>query len=139
MPNPSGDLARPRRQSLEALRDAHGPGAEDARIHVLQLRADARPKAHMGEDVLLQARARRDLGQGHAAVLQFEHGALGDIADVLAALRGERGTEADLADLRHELAEGAVSPDREAPVLDTDVELAASHGAAEDQSLGVLR
>src|SRR6266567_9161377 len=139
MPNPSGDLARPRRQGLEALRDPHGPGAEDARIHVLQLRADARPKAHMGEDILLEASARRDLGQRYAAVLQLEHGALGDVADVLAPLRGERGAEADLADLRHEFAEGAIAPDRETAILDGDVELAAGHGAAEDQSFGVLR
>src|SRR5204862_8199900 len=80
-----------------------------------------------------------DLGQSHAAVLQPDHGALGHVAHLLAALRGKRGTEADLADLRYELAERAVAPDRETAVLDADVELAAGHGAAEDQPSRVLR
>lgn len=47
--------------------------------------------------------------------------ALGNITHVLAALRGKQRTEADLADLRHEFAEGAVATDRGAetgaPVL----------------------
>src|SRR6266702_8381959 len=136
---PSGNLARPRRQGLEALCDPHRAGAEDARVHIPELWADARAEAHMREDVFLQANARRDLGQGDTAVLQLEHGTLGHVAHLLAALRGKRGTEADLADLRHELAEGAVAPDREAAVIDADVELAAGHGAAEDQPSRVLR
>src|SRR5258705_11562872 len=92
----------------------------------------------MSQHVLLEAYARGDLGQGEAAILQLEHGAFGDVGDLLAALRGQRRTEADLADLRHEFTEGAVAPDRQPTVLNAYVELPAGHGDAEDQPLGVL-
>ena len=50
-----------------------------------------------------------------------EDGALGDVADLLAALAGEPAVERDLADLGHELAEAALARDADAAV-DLDLE-----------------
>src|SRR6266566_5795470 len=139
MADPSRNLARPRRQRHKTLADPHRSGPENARVHVPELRADTRPEAHMREHVLFDAHARRNLRQGDGAVLQLEHGALGNIGDFLAALRRERRAETDLADAGYKFAEGAVAADGETAVLDTDVDFSSRHGAAEDQPLSVLR
>src|SRR3984885_10890371 len=94
----SGNLARPRGELDEVLADTHWPDPEDARVHVLEVGTDARLETHMGQNVLLQTYPRGDLGQGNAAVLQLEHGAFGNVGHLLAALRGQCRTKADLAD-----------------------------------------
>ena len=72
----------------------------------------------------------RDLDQHEAVVLEREHRALGDVADLLAALAGEPAVERDLADLGHELAEAALAGDPDAAV---DLDLEALRGQRPDE------
>ena len=72
-----------------------------------------------------------DLDQRHAVVGQREHRALGDEADLLAALARHAPAEGDLADLVDELRQRAVRADRE-PVAG-EVELEPARGERADE------
>ena len=60
---------------------------EHAFIHQLQIRRDLRPEIHIGQNVLLQIDARRDLDQRQFSVDQFEDAAFCYIQNIL-ILRG---------------------------------------------------
>ena len=84
----------------------------------------------------VRRRSRGDLDQDEAVRLEREHGALGDVADLLAALAGEPAAERDLADLRHELAELAVLDDPD-PVADLELEALGGQRADEVDPRGL--
>ena len=98
-----------------------GPVAYRRAVHLAEVVGDARPEAHLPEDVALDVDPGRDLDQHQAVGLEREHRALGDVADLLAALAGEPAVERDLADLGHELAELALVHDPH-PVVDLELE-----------------
>ena len=107
------------------------PGlAEDTGIHLLQVGRNLRLEVHVGQDVLLQIHAGGDLHQRDLAVDQAEHGALGDVHDLL-ILRGKLAGEGDLAHVLYELADPALFQDLELAVAHLQFGLA-HEGAAED-------
>ena len=82
--------------SLFSPVQAHGLVAEDARVHLLEIRRDLRHKAHLVEHVFLQVDARRDLDEGHALLAQLKDRALGDVKHLLTRAVGKASREGDL-------------------------------------------
>ena len=73
------------RATREVGGQAHRSGRVEATIHLAQIVGDARPEAHLPQDVALEIDARRDLGQHEPVVLEGEDRALRDVTDLLAA------------------------------------------------------
>ena len=71
------------------LFQAHAAGAEDARVHELQIGRDARSEIHLGEHVLLSRAPGAISVSTSPSAREPEHRALGDEGDVLAPLAGE--------------------------------------------------
>ena len=90
---------RPSRAAAAPRSPRRGPSARLAytrRSVVAQSLGDARPEAHLRQDVALDVDARRDLDQHEPVVRELEHGPVRDVADLLAALARERAVERDL-------------------------------------------
>ena len=135
------------RPELELDEVAHGAAAKSAARPIgpvayrrrsigPQVVGDPGPEAHLPEHVALDVDPGRDLDQHQAVVLEREHRALGDVADLLAALAGEAPVERDLAHPRHELAELALVHDPDA-VVDLELEALGRERADEVDPAGL--
>jgi len=82
----------------------NGSIAEQGRVHGGEVVGDQWGEAHVGEDVALEVDSRCNFDQAQAAVVEFEHGAFGDVEDLLAAFDSVFTAERQVLDPFDELA-----------------------------------
>src|SRR5450631_3658050 len=109
------------RLGVHLRRKTHQTRIEDAGVHRLEIARDARPEAHMRDDVALGIETQRDLDQLQPLVADAKHGSLGDEQRNLVALAADARAVADLLQLRHELHVPAFLADDGPALLPGDV------------------
>ena len=112
--------------------------AEQGRVHGGEVVGDQRGEAHVRENVALEVDSRRYFDQAQTFVVEFEHGALGDVEDFLPTLDGVFPAESEVFDPFDELADLAFADDSQCAVFTGDLQAAAGEGAEEIDFTGVL-
>ena len=93
---------------------------------------------HLGDDIFLQVHSWRDLSQGQAFRPHFEHGALGDIENLLAFFPGVFAGERYMADFRNHFFRFAFADDLQFAVFDRDFQSRGGQCTAENDPFGIL-
>src|SRR5215831_10284853 len=117
---------------------AHLSVGEDPRVHDPQVARDARPEAHVGNDVALSIETGRNLDQLEALGTDTEHGALRDEQRDLPFRTPHLRAVTDLLELRHELPVPPLLADHRLAFLPHYVDIAGGQRSAEYHALRVL-